>query len=56
VYTWYKITAVEEVMRDRDDVVRQGQLLYIGMSDVPAWWVARANALAQLRGWLPFIF
>jgi aryl-alcohol dehydrogenase-like predicted oxidoreductase len=56
VYTWDQITAVEQVMRGRDDVVCQGKVLYIGMSDVPAWWVARANALAQLRGWLPFIF
>jgi aryl-alcohol dehydrogenase-like predicted oxidoreductase len=56
VYTWDQITAVEEVMRDRDDVVRQPQVLYIGMSDAPAWWVAQANALAQLRGWLSFIF
>jgi aryl-alcohol dehydrogenase-like predicted oxidoreductase len=56
VYTWYKITAVEEVMRGMDDVVCPGKLLYIGVSDVPAWWVAQANALAQLRGWLSFIF
>jgi aryl-alcohol dehydrogenase-like predicted oxidoreductase len=56
VYTWYKITAVEEVMRGMDDVVCQGKVLYIGMSDVPAWWVAQANALAQLRRWLSFNF
>jgi aryl-alcohol dehydrogenase-like predicted oxidoreductase len=56
VYTWYKITAVEEVMRGMDDVVCPGKLLYIGVSDVPAWWVAQANALAQLRRWLSFIF
>jgi hypothetical protein len=44
-------------MRGRDDAVSQGKALYmyIGMSDVPAWWVAQANALAQLRGWLSFI-
>jgi hypothetical protein len=33
VYTWYKITAVEEVMRGMDDVVCQGKVLYIGMPD-----------------------
>jgi aryl-alcohol dehydrogenase-like predicted oxidoreductase len=45
---------VEEVMRGLDDIVRQGKVLYIGISDAPAWWIAQANALA-LRGWTQFI-
>ncbi|HUC85698.1 MAG TPA: aldo/keto reductase, partial [Candidatus Acidoferrales bacterium] len=28
--------------------------LYAGISDAPAWWVARANTIAELRGWTPF--
>jgi aryl-alcohol dehydrogenase-like predicted oxidoreductase len=35
--------------------VRQGKILYIGISDAPAWWIAQANTLAQLRGWSQFI-
>jgi aryl-alcohol dehydrogenase-like predicted oxidoreductase len=30
-------------------------VLYVGISDAPAWWIAQANTLAQLRGWSPFI-
>src|SRR6266849_5295988 len=46
---------VEEVMRAFDDLVRQGKVLYIGVSDAPAWWIARANTLAELRGWTQFV-
>jgi aryl-alcohol dehydrogenase-like predicted oxidoreductase len=35
--------------------VRQGKILYVGISDAPAWWIAQANTLAQLRGWSPFV-
>jgi aryl-alcohol dehydrogenase-like predicted oxidoreductase len=43
------------VMRALDDLVRQGKILYTGVSDMPAWVVARANTLAELRGWSAFI-
>jgi aryl-alcohol dehydrogenase-like predicted oxidoreductase len=55
VHIWDQITPVEEVMRGLDDLVRQGTVLYIGISDAPAWWIAQANTLAHLRGWSPFI-
>lgn len=55
VHIWDGITPVEEVMRALDDLVRRGKVLYIGISDAPAWWVAQANTLAFLRGWLPFV-
>src|SRR5215469_8360029 len=55
VHVWDQITPVEEVMRALDDLVRQGKILYTGISDAPAWWVAQANTLAHLRGWSPFI-
>jgi aryl-alcohol dehydrogenase-like predicted oxidoreductase len=55
VHIWDAITPVEEVMRGLDDVVRQGKVLYVGISDVPAWWIAQANTLADLRGWSRFI-
>src|SRR6202042_1058430 len=42
-------------MRGLDDLVRQGKILYAGISDAPAWWVAQANTLAELRGWTQFI-
>src|SRR6266702_4921427 len=55
VHIWDQITPVEEVMRGLDDLVRQGKVLYVGISDAPAWWIAQANTLATLRGWSPFI-
>jgi aryl-alcohol dehydrogenase-like predicted oxidoreductase len=55
VHIWDQITPVEEVMRGLDDLVRQGKVLYVGISDAPAWWIAQANTLALLRGWSPFI-
>jgi aryl-alcohol dehydrogenase-like predicted oxidoreductase len=42
-------------MRAFDDLVRMGKVLYIGISDSPAWIVSQANTLATLRGWTPFI-
>src|SRR5271165_1505416 len=55
VHIWDGITPVEEVMRGLDDLVRQSKVLHVGISDAPAWWVAQANTLAELRGWTPFI-
>src|SRR6202046_919268 len=55
VHIWDGITPVEEVMRGLDDLVRQGKVLYLGISDAPAWWIAQANTLALLRGWTQFI-
>jgi len=48
------VTPVEEMMRALDDAVRAGKVLYVGISDAPAWIVSRANTLAELRGWTPF--
>jgi aryl-alcohol dehydrogenase-like predicted oxidoreductase len=55
LHIWDQLTPLEEVMRAFDDLVRQGKVLYVGVSDAPAWWVAQANTLASLRGWSPFI-
>lgn len=54
VHAWDFITPVEEVMRGLDDLVRAGKILYIGISDTPAWVVSRANTMADLRGWSSF--
>lgn len=55
LHVWDRMTPVDEVMRAFDDLVRQGKVLYVGISDSPAWWVARANTLAELRGWSRFV-
>jgi aryl-alcohol dehydrogenase-like predicted oxidoreductase len=55
LHIWDRITPLEEVMRAFDDLVRQGKILHTGVSDMAAWAVARANTLAELRGWSPFV-
>ncbi|WP_049574995.1 aldo/keto reductase [Nonomuraea sp. SBT364] len=54
VHMWDRHTPIEETMRALDDVVRAGKVLYVGISDAPAWVVSRANTLAEWRGWTPF--
>jgi aryl-alcohol dehydrogenase-like predicted oxidoreductase len=48
-------TPVEEIVRALDDLVRQGKVHYVGASNFPAWWIARANTLAEFHGWSPFV-
>jgi aryl-alcohol dehydrogenase-like predicted oxidoreductase len=55
VHAWDYFTPVEEVVRGLDDLVRSGKILYAGISDSPAWVVSRADMLAELRGWSPFV-
>lgn len=54
VHAWDSMTPVEETMRALDDMVRAGKILYVGISDAPAWFVSRANTLAELMGWSAF--
>ena len=54
LHAWDGTTHVDEVLRGLDDLVRQGKILYIGISDTPAWIVSQANTMADLRGWTPF--
>ncbi|MDB5042243.1 MAG: putative oxidoreductase, aryl-alcohol dehydrogenase like protein [Candidatus Eremiobacteraeota bacterium] len=55
LHMWDALTPAEEVMRAFDDLVRAGKVLYVGISDAPAWVVAKSNTLADLRGWTPYI-
>jgi aryl-alcohol dehydrogenase-like predicted oxidoreductase len=51
VHMWDGMTPIEEVLRSLDDLVRAGKVLYVGFSDTPAWVVAQAVIMAELRGW-----
>lgn len=55
LHAWDYTTPVDEVMRGLDDLVRQGKVLYVGVSDTPAWVISSANTLAELRGWSRFV-
>ena len=52
---WDKDTPIDEMMQSMDDLVRQGKVRYIGLSDHPAWVCVKAQYEAQLRGWTPLI-
>ncbi len=55
VHVWDPITPIDETMRALDDAVRAGKILYVGISDTPAWVVAQANTLAQWKDWSPAV-
>lgn len=53
LHAWDYRSSIEDVMRALDDLVRQGKILHIGLSDTPSWIVAEGQAIARLRGWTP---
>jgi aryl-alcohol dehydrogenase-like predicted oxidoreductase len=55
LHIWDDTTPVEEILRAMDDLVRSGKVVYVGISDTPAWQVSRMQAIAELRGWSPLI-
>ncbi|MCH6574604.1 MAG: aldo/keto reductase [Bacteroidetes bacterium] len=55
LHAWDFTTPEDEILRALDDMVRAGKILYIGISDTPAWIVSRMNAIAELRGWTQFV-
>ncbi len=52
LHAWDFTTPVEEVLRAMDDLVRAGKVLYVGLSDTPAWVIAYAVAVAERYGWV----
>jgi aryl-alcohol dehydrogenase-like predicted oxidoreductase len=53
LHLWDRITDVDEVMSTFDALVRGGRVRAVGLSNVPAWWAAKAQTLAHHRGWEP---
>lgn len=47
------VTPMEEILRGFDDLVRTGKIHYAGLSNFPAWRIARADLLAEVRGFAP---
>jgi aryl-alcohol dehydrogenase-like predicted oxidoreductase len=50
MHVWDMVTPVEEVLSTMNDLVRAGKIRHFGFSDVPAWYVARAQTLAEKEG------
>ena len=55
VHWWDYTCSVEEVMDGLHTLVLQGKVLYLGVSDTPAWIVAKANNYARMSGKTPFV-
>lgn len=55
VHSWEGTTAIEELMRGLDDAVKSGKVLYLGVSNWPAWVVVKANDFARQHGLTPFV-
>jgi aryl-alcohol dehydrogenase-like predicted oxidoreductase len=51
LHIWDDITPIDEVLRGMDDLVKQGKINYVAISDTPAWVIAKGNTLAELMGW-----
>lgn len=49
------VTPMEEILRGFDDLVRAGKIHYAGLSNFPAWRIARADLLAEVRNFAPII-
>ncbi|HRE49295.1 MAG TPA: aldo/keto reductase [Aggregatilineales bacterium] len=47
-------TPLDETMRALDDLVRQGKVRYIGCSNFQAWYLMKANAIAERSGYTRF--
>jgi aryl-alcohol dehydrogenase-like predicted oxidoreductase len=55
MHAWDGITPVEEVVQTFTDLARAGKIRYAGLSDVPAWYFARAQTLAEREGLAPIV-
>ena len=55
LHAWDFTTSSEEILRAMDDLVRCGKVLYVGISNTPAWQVARMQVISDLRGWSPLV-
>ncbi len=53
LHMWDALTPVEEVMSTLDALVRNGKIRAIGLSNVPAWYAAKAQMLARACHWEP---
>lgn len=55
MHVWDSLTPIDEIMHGLNSLVESGKVLYVGISDSPAWVVSSANTMAELRGWARFV-
>ncbi|ORX95710.1 NADP-dependent oxidoreductase domain-containing protein [Clohesyomyces aquaticus] len=54
VHWWDFTTGIPELMQSLNHMVQRGKVLYLGISDTPAWVVSKANEYARNHGLRPF--
>ena len=55
VHMWDFATSIPELMQSLNTVVQEGKVLYLGVSDTPAWVVSKANEYARSHGLRQFV-
>ena len=55
VHTWDFTTPADELMRGLDDLVRQGKVVHVAISDTPAWKVSQLQQYATDHGLSRFV-
>lgn len=55
VHWWDYTASIPEVMQSLNDLVVSGKVLYLGVSDSPAWIVSKANQYARDHGLRQFV-
>lgn len=55
IHYWDYTTSIPELMHSLNDLVVSGKVLYLGVSDTPAWVVTKANQYARDHGLRPFV-
>jgi aryl-alcohol dehydrogenase-like predicted oxidoreductase len=54
IHGFDRITPIEETVRALDDLVRQGHVRYVGVSNWTAWTIMKALGIADKHGWARF--
>ncbi|KAI0741961.1 norsolorinic acid reductase [Daedaleopsis nitida] len=55
VHIWDYSTSIPELMQALDALIKQNKVLYLGISDTPAWLVVKANEYARAHGMAQFV-
>lgn len=55
VHAWDPVTPLEETLATLDELVRQGVVRYLGVSNFKAWQLGKALAMQEARGWARFV-
>ena len=55
LHAWDENTPIEETLFVLNELITQGKIRYIGISNCFTWQLAKANEIAKANGWQPFM-